>query len=316
MTMDHPHRKVAQAALLETAAAIRSLGETIDSQFDQAIELILSLQGRLVVCGVGKSGHIGRKIAATLASTGTPSFFMHPTEAMHGDLGMLKPVDAVLLISHSGETEEILRLLPALQRLRVSVLSLTGSAHSTLARHSVVSLSTSVSREICPHNLAPTTSTTAALALGDALAVALATARNFKPEDFAERHPGGTLGRRLLSTVKEHMARKDLPVCAPDTAVVDVLRTSSQGRLGIAVVCDASGIRGVITDGDLRRGILRGLSIEQAKAADIMNPTPLWVAPDCSVGEAEDVMFSNRVKSLLVSSDGRQLEGIFDLYRR
>lgn len=296
------------------AQALLRAADRLDEQFNKAVDAVLATRGRFVIAGVGKSGHVGSKMAATLASTGTPSFFMHPTEAFHGDLGMVKGIDTVLLISYSGETEEVVRLLPALKRLGVTIIAMTGQAASTLAREADIHLDVNVPREVCPHNLAPTTSTTLTIAMGDALAVALMTARDFKPEDFAERHPGGSLGRRLLNRARDLMRGKDLPVVAPTAPFSDVLNSMTAGRLGLTVVVDHGRIAGVISDGDLRRVMQAHANPTSLKAADMMTSNPVIVQPDDLVSLALEQMRERRVKSVLVSGDGAALDGILDMH--
>ncbi|PVZ70254.1 KpsF/GutQ family sugar-phosphate isomerase [Pelagibaculum spongiae] len=298
---------------LEQAAALQSLAERVDQTFEQAIELILNCQGRVIVCGMGKSGLIGRKIVATFASTGTPSFFMHPGEAFHGDLGMVKPIDVLLLISYSGETDEVLQLLPSVKSFGVPSIAITGGADSTLAKHSDVVLDCKVKREVCPNNLAPTTSTTATVAIGDALAVALMKQRNFQPEDFAQFHPGGSLGRRLLTRVKDVMHTKDLPFVKPEAAMTEVLFSMTKSRFGLALVVDQQkNLLGVVSDGDLRRALVQGIKIDQSTAKDIMSYQPKTISDREMLADAEETMREMQIKVLVAVDDHQQISGLVE----
>lgn len=284
------------------AAAVLGLAGRVGSEFAQAVELILECRGRVVVMGMGKSGHIGRKIAATLASTGTPAMFVHPAEASHGDLGMIKAIDVVLAISNSGESAELTVILPVLSRQGVPMVAITGGAQSTLARHARVTLDSSVAQEACPLNLAPTASTTAQLALGDALAVALLDARGFKEEDFARSHPGGALGRKLLTHVSDVMRSGDaVPRVQPDTSFTDLMREMSAKGLGASAVVDESQrVLGIFTDGDLRRLIEKGVDLRSSKAGEVMHANPRTVQPDALAVEAVALMEQHRITSVLV----------------
>ncbi len=267
-----------------------------------AVQCVLACKGRVVVMGMGKSGHIGRKIAATLASTGTPAMFVHPAEAHHGDLGMVMPGDVVLALSNSGESEELTGLLPVLKRQGVPLIAITGQADSALGRHADVVLDSAVSQEACPLNLAPTASTTAQLALGDVLAVVLLSARGFKAEDFARSHPGGSLGRRLLTHVRDVMRQGDaVPAVGPDTSFGDVMREMSAKGLGAAAVVDAQRrVLGVFTDGDLRRRIEAGQPLREATASQVMSPNPTTIADDQLAAQAAALMEAKRITTLLV----------------
>ena len=280
--------------------AMMRLEEGIDGALEAAISLILEHEGHLVVCGMGKSGLVGRKIAATLSSTGTPAHFLHPAEAIHGDLGMVRAHDVVMLISNSGETEEVVKLLPALKRLNVKIISLIGRVESTLGKAADVILDASVDKEACPLNLAPTTSSMAALALGDALAVVLMEERGFAAEDFAARHPGGKLGQKLLGKVRDKMVTGQLPYVRPDMMMSDVIVTMTTGRLGLALVGDETQLHGIITDGDLRRMLVEKQALDSCTAQDVMNASPLFISEDASLGEAEDKMTSAKIQSLIV----------------
>ncbi len=318
--MDQPPFDAARAAALARdtlaieADAVRALAARIDERFEAALRLVLACRGRVVVMGMGKSGHIGRKLAATLASTGTPSLFVHPAEASHGDLGMITPGDVVLALSNSGESEELTAVLPFIKRLGVPLLAFTGRADSSLARHADVVLDTSVAREACPHNLAPTASTTAQLALGDALAVALLDARGFAADDFARSHPGGSLGRRLLTRVADVMRQGDaLPRARPDTPLMELMRETSAKGLGLcAVVGDDGRVLGVFTDGDLRRLIERddgGAPLASRRAGDVMRPGARTIGPGALAAEAAALMETHRINGLLVTDEGGVLVG-------
>jgi arabinose-5-phosphate isomerase len=286
---------------IESAALLR-MKDRLDERFVQAVNMVLTVQGRVVVTGMGKSGHIGRKIAATLASTGTPAMFVHPGEASHGDLGMIKAVDVVLAISNSGESDELVAILPVLKRQGVPLIALTGGLQSFLARHADVVLDCSVDKEACPLNLAPTASTTAQLAMGDALAVALLDARGFKPEDFARSHPGGSLGRKLLTHVGDVMRKGvDVPQVGPDAEFTALMREMSSKGLGATSVTDADGrVLGVFTDGDLRRLIEKGVDLRSLSARDVMHPNPRTIRHDALAVEAAEMMELFRITSILV----------------
>lgn len=292
------------------AAALRDLKARLGPSFAGSVARILRCPGRVVVMGMGKSGHVGRKIAATLASTGTPALFVHPAEASHGDLGMVTPQDVVLAISNSGESDELNVILPVLKRLMVPLLAITGQADSTLARHADEVLSCAVEQEACPLNLAPTASTTAQMALGDALAVALLDARGFKPEDFARSHPGGSLGRKLLIHVRDLMRQGSaLPLVERQTGFSELLRTMSAKGLGFAAVVDGQRrVQGIFTDGDLRRLIEsghQGRDLLSLCAVDVMRPQPRLVSDAALAVEAADLMEAHRITSVLVvDADG------------
>ncbi|MEY8876831.1 MAG: SIS domain-containing protein [Leptothrix sp. (in: b-proteobacteria)] len=293
------------------AEALLALKAQQGASFAQAVELVLACRGRVIVMGMGKSGHVGRKIAATLASTGTPAFFVHPAEASHGDLGMVTPADVVLAISNSGESDELAAILPAIKRLGVKVLAMTGRAESTLARHADALLSNRVEKEACPLNLAPTASTTAQLALGDALAVALLDARGFREEDFARSHPGGALGRKLLTHVHDIMRSGDaVPRVAPDTSFTEMMREMSAKGLGATAIVDGAGRPiGIYTDGDLRRSIERGLDLRSLSAAEVMSAGPRSVRADALAVDAAELMEQARVTTLLVTDAAGLLVG-------
>jgi arabinose-5-phosphate isomerase len=293
------------------AAALQDLKSRLDERFVKAVEMMLNVQGRVVVTGMGKSGHIGRKIAATLASTGTPAMFVHPGEASHGDLGMIKLVDVVLGISNSGESDELVAILPVLKRQGVPLIAMTGGLTSSLARHADVVLDSSVAKEACPLNLAPTASTTAQLALGDALAVALLDARGFKPEDFARSHPGGSLGRRLLTHVSDVMRSGDaVPRVLPEASFSELMREMSHKGLGASAVVDADGlVLGVFTDGDLRRLIEKGQDLRALQAHEVMHAQPRTIRQDALAVEAVEMMEAHRITSILVVDAAGRLCG-------
>ncbi len=296
------------------AQAVTTLAQRVDASFVRAIELVLGISGRVVVMGMGKSGHIGRKLAATLASTGTPAMFVHPAEASHGDLGMITATDMVLGISNSGESEELTAILPLIKRMGVPLLAITGRPDSTLGRHADVVLDASVDKEACPHNLAPTASTTAQLALGDALAVALLDARGFRADDFARSHPGGALGRKLLTHVSDVMRDgADTPRVGPDAGLMDLMREISAKGLGMAAVVDADGrVAGIFTDGDLRRLIEKtgsSADLRTLVAKDVMHANPRTVRPDALAVEAAGLMEASRITSVLVVDDEGRLLG-------
>ena len=297
--------QLARETLDIEAAALLRMKDRLDERFDQAVNMVLAVQGRVVVTGMGKSGHIGRKIAATLASTGTPAMFVHPGEASHGDLGMIKTVDLVLAISNSGESDELIAILPVLKRQGVPLIALTGGLQSSLARHANVVLDCSVDKEACPLNLAPTASTTAQLAMGDALAVALLDARGFKPEDFARSHPGGALGRKLLTHVADVMRKGvDVPQVGPDAEFTALMREMGSKGLGATSVTDADGrVLGVFTDGDLRRLIEKGVDLRSLSARDAMHPNPRTIRHDALAVEAAEMMELHRITSILVVDD-------------
>ena len=293
------------------AQALLGLKDRLDERFAQAVQLMLHVQGRVVVTGMGKSGHIGRKIAATLASTGTPAMFVHPGEASHGDLGMIKKVDVVLAISNSGESDELVAILPMLKRQGVPLIAMTGGLQSALALHADVVLDSSVEKEACPLNLAPTASTTAQLALGDALAVALLDARGFKAEDFARSHPGGSLGRRLLTHVSDVMrSGEDSPSVLPEASLMELMREMSHKGLGASAVIDAEQqVLGIFTDGDLRRLIEQGRDLRNLTAQDVMHPGPRTIRQEALAVEAAELMEAHRITSVLVVDTAGRLCG-------
>jgi arabinose-5-phosphate isomerase len=293
------------------ARALQALGSRQGEGFVRAVQAMLACRGRTIVMGMGKSGHVGRKIAATLASTGTPAFFVHPAEASHGDLGMVTAGDVVLAISNSGESDELAALLPALRRLSVTLVAMTGKPQSALARHADIVLSCAVDQEACPLNLAPTASTTAQMALGDALAVALLDARGFVEADFARSHPGGTLGRKLLMHVRDLMRSGDaLPLVAPTASMSQMLREMSAKGLGFTAVADADGqVLGIFTDGDLRRLIERGVDLLPLTAQEVMHRSPRLVREDALAVDAAGLMEQHRITSVIVVDEVGRITG-------
>jgi arabinose-5-phosphate isomerase len=308
------HLQEAKRVIDIEAQAIANLSSQLDEAFTRAVDAILSTQGRLIICGMGKSGIIGKKIAATMASTGTPSFFMHPGEAYHGDLGMVKPEDVFLAISNSGETDEVIKLIPFLKDNGNTLISMTGKPNSTLATHANMHLNIAVPQEACPLQLAPTSSTTATLVMGDALAVALMSAREFQPEEFARFHPGGNLGRKLLTRVRHVMKKPPLPTVSVDASVSDIIHTMTGGRLGLCLVADGATTVGVISDGDLRRSMLKmGDAFMHASAGNLMSQHPKTIHPDARLGEAEAMMAQYKITALLVAEDD-QIIGVVEIY--
>ena len=303
--------QLARETLDIEAQALMGLKSRLDHRFSQAVQMMLNVKGRVVVTGMGKSGHIGSKIAATLASTGTPAMFVHPGEASHGDLGMIKAVDVVLAISNSGESDELVSILPVLKRQGVPLIAMTGGMNSALAKHADVVLDSSVDKEACPLNLAPTASTTAQLALGDALAVALLDARGFKAEDFARSHPGGSLGRRLLTHVEDVMRKGDqVPHVLADASFTELMREMSQKGLGASAIVDEHhNILGVFTDGDLRRLIEKGVDLRALHAKDVMHANPRTVLHDALAVEAAELMEQFQITSVLVVNESGALCG-------
>ncbi|MFY9510240.1 MAG: KpsF/GutQ family sugar-phosphate isomerase [Rubrivivax sp.] len=311
-TFDAPRALALAAQTFEIEArALLGLAAHQGEGFANTVKAMLDCQGRVVVMGMGKSGHVGRKIAATLASTGTPAFFVHPAEASHGDLGMVIGGDVVLAISNSGESDELAAVLPAIRRIGVTLVAMTGKPDSTLARHADLVISSAVEQEACPLNLAPTASTTAQMALGDALAVALLDARGFREEDFARSHPGGSLGRKLLMHVQDLMRSGDaVPRVAPDASFSELLREMTGKGLGFTAIVDAEGRpAGIFTDGDLRRLIERGADLRTLTAAQVMHTGPRLVRADALAVEAADVMEQHRITSVLVVDDAQRLVG-------
>ena len=314
----HPEqlKQLASQVLVIEAQAVEQLKSRIDDRFVHACDLMLHCQGRIVVLGMGKSGHIGGKIAATLASTGSPAFFVHPAEASHGDMGMITAQDVVVALSNSGETDEILTLLPLIKRLGVPLIALTGNPDSALAQTADVHIDVSVPQEACPLGLAPTSSTTATLAMGDALAVALLEARGFTAEDFARSHPGGRLGRRLLLLTDDVMhIGEQIPRNAPDDLLRDALLEMSRKGLGTTVVVDREDqVLGVFTDGDLRRALDRQVDVHTAKVAEVMTPRGKTIAPGTLAAEALRMMQEYRINALPVVNSAGKLTGVLNMH--
>jgi len=313
-----PERALAlgRQTLAIEASAVDALKNRINGDFARAVELILNSRGRLIVSGMGKSGHIARKIAATMASTGTPAYFVHPGEASHGDLGMITRDDVLLALSNSGESEELLRIVPAVKRQGARLISMTGVASSSLAREADIHLDAGVEQEACPLNLAPTASTTAALALGDALAVALLDARGFGPEDFARSHPGGSLGRRLLTHVRDVMRDHGrVPSIPAETAISDAVIAMSRGGLGLVAICDAENrILGIFTDGDLRRAFEKRIDLQNGSISSVMHASPHTIGPDRLAVEAVEMMERLRINGLLVADNDNHLIGALNMH--
>lgn len=299
----------------DEAQAVLDLIPKIDDNFDKAVDMILHCTGKVIVTGVGKSGHIGAKIAATLASTGTPSFFINPLDVFHGDLGVMSKGDVVLAISNSGQTDELLRFIPMVLHMEIPIIAMSGNPMSLLAKYSTCHLNVSVEKEACPLNLAPTSSTTATLVMGDALAIALMKKRHFQPQDFAQFHPGGELGKRLLTTAQDVMITKNLPILTPEMNLGEAIILVSKGKLGLGVAIEQDHIAGIITDGDIRR------AMEQWKAdffnrcvKDIMTKTPKTVSPQTKISEIQKIMNKNKIHNVLVSDSDNKLLGIVDRY--
>jgi len=311
------YMKAIETALSLTQAyklGIERFEKMLGNEFAKAVESMNKTSTHIIVCGMGKSGLVGRKISSTLASTGTPSIFLHPTEAIHGDLGKVQKKSVVLLISYSGETGEIIALIPALKRLDVNIIALTGVKNSTLAAKSDIVLDTSVDREACPLNLAPTTSTMITMVLGDALAVSLMELKNFKQEDFALTHPGGSLGRRLLSSVKDEMKQNNLPFINQNSIVQDVLVKMTEGRLGLALVGTKEELKGVITDGDIRRALIDNKNFSELKAKDLMNSNPLIALESDNLQVAEMRMREAKVQCLIVKNALNEVVGVIQIF--
>ena len=306
---------VAKKCFQDEAEAILNLIPKLDDNFTKAIELIINSTGKLIVTGVGKSGHIGAKRASTLASTGTPSFFVNPLDAFHGDLGMFTAGDVVLAISNSGQTDELLRFIPLLTDRKIPIISMSGNPASLLAKYSACHLNVSVSKEACPLNLAPTSSTTATLAMGDAIACALMTVRKFKASDFAQFHPGGSLGRRLLSRVKDYMRTNDLPIVERESKISDVLMQISMAKMGIAVVVEEDKILGTVTDGDIRRAMQRDQEqFFELTVKDIMSHAPKTILETAKLSQAESLMRKHNIHSLVVVNSDNKLVGVIDTF--
>ncbi|MEK7191152.1 MAG: KpsF/GutQ family sugar-phosphate isomerase, partial [Pseudomonadota bacterium] len=316
MTARSPFEQFGRDVIQIEAEALAALAQRVDAQFARACEIILACTGRVVVTGMGKSGHIGNKIAATLASTGTPSFFVHPGEASHGDLGMITPADVVLALSNSGETDEILLILPIIKRMGAKLIALTGNRDSSLARQADAVLDCGVEKEACPHNLAPTASTTAALAVGDALAVALLNSRGFTRDDFARAHPAGRLGRRLLVYVGDIMRTGDaVPVVKHDALLRDALLEMTGKGMGMTGVTDKDGkLLGILTDGDLRRLLNRNIDVHTAPVTEVMTPDPKTTRADRLAAEIVALMRANKIYVLFVVDDRHRVVGALNMH--
>ena len=308
-------RIYAERCLKDEADAIMALIPQLDETFDKVVDLIYKTKGHVVISGVGKSGNVGAKIAATLSSTGTPALFLNPLDALHGDLGMITPDDVLLFISNSGNTDEILRLIAAIEGRHVPVVAMTGNSQSLIAKYSDYHISVYVDHEACPLNLAPTSSTTAAIAMGDALACALMEVRGFKANDFAMFHPGGSLGRKLLLRVKDVMYTENLPIITPDLKLSEAIMTISGGKLGLGVVMEGEKIVGIITDGDIRRAV-QGAQTKfiNVTVGEAMTKTPKTISPEAKLTQIQVMFNRHKIHSLLVVDDNQKLLGIVDYF--
>lgn len=308
-------REHAIQCIKDEAQAVLDLIPQMDDNFDRAVALIMACSGKVIVTGVGKSGHIGAKIAATLASTGTPAFFVNPLDAFHGDLGVLSKNDVVLAISNSGQTDELLRFIPVVLHRQIPIIGMSGNPQSLLAKYSTCHLNISVKKEACPLNLAPTSSTTATLAMGDALAVALMEERNFQPQDFAQFHPGGELGKRLLTTAQDVMLTEHLPILTADMQLGSAIILVSKGKLGLGVAMKGDQIEGLITDGDIRRAMEKWQAeFFSRTVADIMTRTPKTVGPQAKITDIQEIMNRYKIHNILVADSANHLLGIVDRY--
>ena len=300
----------------DEAQALLDLIPQIDDSFDRAVELMFNCHGKVIVTGVGKSGHIGAKIAATLSSTGTPSFFINPLDVFHGDLGVMTCDDVVLAISNSGQTDELLRFIPMVLHMNIPIIGMSGNPHSLLAKYSTTHVNVSVKKEACPLNLAPTSSTTATLAMGDALAIALMKLRNFQPKDFAQFHPGGELGKRLLTTAQDVMHTDDLPVITKEMHLGEAVINVSKGKLGLGIAMEDGHIVGLITDGDIRRAMEKWQAeFFNKTVADIMTSSPKMVMAGTKISEIQQIMNSNNINSLLLNDYHLNILVVVDHYR-
>ena len=308
-------RQYAKQCLEDEAQALLELIPQLDENFDKAVNMIYNCKGKIIVTGVGKSGHIGAKIAATLSSTGTPAFFINPLDVFHGDLGVMTSDDIVLALSNSGQTDELLRFIPMVLHMNIPIISMTGNENSLLAKYSNAHIKVWVKKEACPLNLAPTSSTTAALAMGDALAVALMEVRHFEPRDFAQFHPGGELGKRLLTTAEDVMISHDLPVIDKDRNLGDAIILVSKGKLGLGVSTENDKVIGLITDGDIRRAMEKWREkFFDKKVKDIMTTTPKSVLPSTKITEIQRIMHQYKVHTVLVVNEENKLLGVVDHY--
>jgi len=308
-------REIAIQAIKDEAEAVLGLIPQLDESFDKAVDLILNCKGKVIVTGVGKSGHIGAKIAATLSSTGTPSFFTNPLDVFHGDLGVMTQDDVVLAISNSGQTDELLRFIPMVLHMQIPIIGMSGNPKSLLAKYSSCHLSIAVEKEACPLNLAPTSSTTATLVLGDALAIALMERRNFQPRDFAQFHPGGELGKRLLTTAQDVMRTEDMPILPPEMHLGEAIILVSKAKLGLGIAMVNNEIVGLITDGDIRRAMEKWQAeFFDRTVSDIMTRTPKMVRPETKITEIQQIMNKYKVHSVLVTDGENHLLGVVDHY--
>ena len=308
-------RDIAIQCIKDEAEAVLSLIPQLDENFDKAVELILNCKGKVIVTGVGKSGHIGAKIAATLSSTGTPSFFTNPLDVFHGDLGVMTQDDVVLAISNSGQTDELLRFIPMVLHMQIPIIGMSGNPKSLLAKYSTYHLNVQVEKEACPLNLAPTSSTTAQLTMGDALAIALMEKRNFQPRDFAQFHPGGELGKRLLTTAQDVMRTEDMPILPPEMHLGEAIILVSKAKLGLGIAMVNNEIVGLITDGDIRRAMEKWQAqFFDRTVSDIMTRTPKMVKPDTKITEIQRIMNKYKVHSVLVTDGQNHLLGVVDHY--
>ena len=308
-------REIAIQAIKDEAGAVMGLIPQLDESFDKAVELILNCKGKVIVTGVGKSGHIGAKIAATLSSTGTPSFFTNPLDVFHGDLGVMTSDDVVLAISNSGQTDELLRFIPMVLHMQIPIIGMSGNPNSLLAKYSTCHLNIAVEKEACPLNLAPTSSTTATLVLGDALAIALMEKRNFQPRDFAQFHPGGELGKRLLTTAQDVMRTEDMPILPPEMHLGEAIILVSKAKLGLGIAMVNNEIVGLITDGDIRRAMEKWQAeFFDRTVSDIMTRTPKMVKPETKITEIQRIMNKYKVHSVLVTDGEKHLLGVVEHY--
>lgn len=298
--------------------ALSTIAARLGSEFDDAVSLILSCKGRVIISGMGKSGIVGKKIAATFASTGTPSFYVHPGEAIHGDLGMITADDLIVMISYSGETEEVVKLMPSLKYFGNKIIAMVGADNTTVGKQADVNLRVDIEREVCPNNLAPTTSALAIMALGDALAVCLIRARDFKPSDFAQFHPGGMLGRRLLSRVADTMITENLPLIGPEESVREAIFCMTSGRLGLCIIVENRRLLGILTDGDLRRALIMDPTMLDKRVRDFMTPVPVTISANSMVTDAEILMRKYKIRALIVtgarSGEEDQVCGLIEIF--
>ncbi|PMH45934.1 arabinose-5-phosphate isomerase [Vibrio sp. 10N.286.49.B3] len=298
----------------QQADALNIMASNIDNEeYLKALDFMFNCKGHVIICGMGKSGHVGTKIAATLASTGTPAFFLHPSEAFHGDLGMITKEDVIILISNSGETDEVLQLIPSLRSFGNKTIAITGKTTSTLSKNSDATLQLVMDKEACPNNLAPTTSTTLTIAVGDALAVALMEMRQFEPNDFARFHPGGSLGKRLLTKVKDVMTSNNLPLVNAEDKMTDVIVKMNEGRKGVAIVLQDNNLVGIITDGDLRRSLVSDKPLSELIAKSVMSQSPKTCLESKMLNEAEEIMKSNDISTLIVLNSSESVTGLIQI---